>query len=64
MALCTLTDRWKRSKQCEASGRSQHEDDLLGLVVDHGLRCDSASEAACVQKWVSDLGNVVCLLAK
>ncbi len=46
MALCTLADRWA----CDRGGRVQ------ALVVDHGLRPESADEAARVAGWLEGLG--------
>lgn len=46
MALVLLADRWVRAR-----GGS-----LLALTVDHGLRPESAAEAACVGDWLAARG--------
>jgi len=43
MALCLLADRWARAR-----GGA-----IVGLIVDHGLRPESASEARQVAAWLS-----------
>lgn len=48
MALALLLDRW-----CRTEGRS-----FTALVVDHGLRAESASEAAMVADWLAGRGIV------
>jgi len=46
MALCVLADAWARRR----GGR------VVALTVDHGLRSDSATEAAVVGGWMGTLG--------
>lgn len=46
MALCSLADGWARGR----GGRVQ------ALTVDHGLRPESADEAACIAGWLGGLG--------
>ncbi len=46
LALCVLADEWAR----ERGGA------IVGLTVDHGLRPDSAAEAAIVRRWLAALG--------
>ncbi|KAG8058676.1 hypothetical protein GUJ93_ZPchr0002g23952 [Zizania palustris] len=64
MALCVLAAAWKRKA---GEGRKDEEegaspgfvDGLLGVVVDHGLRTESAEEAQLVRDWVRGMG-VMC----
>lgn len=53
MALCVLATHWW---QHEGSTQDHKLQKLTGLVVDHGLRPDSAAEAQHVQRLVSRLG--------
>lgn len=46
MALARLANRWARRRGGE----------VVGLVVDHGLRPESAAEAATVAGWLAGLG--------
>lgn len=46
MALCLLADVWAR----------RHGGRVVALTVDHGLRSDSAAEAAAVGGWMDALG--------
>lgn len=46
LALTLLADRWARSRGGE----------ILGLVVDHGLRAESAAEACRVEAWLHARG--------
>ena len=43
LALCLLADRWARARGGAA----------FGLTVDHGLRLESAAEAAQVRRWLA-----------
>lgn len=52
LALALLTDEWART----ASGR------VTALVVDHGMRPESADEAATVCGWLSALGITATVL--
>jgi tRNA(Ile)-lysidine synthase TilS/MesJ len=68
MALCVLAAAWKKAGE----GREQEDegeggvsgfvDGLLGVVVDHGLRPESADEAQLVRDRVRGMG-VVCEIA-
>jgi hypothetical protein len=76
MALCILTARWWQQQQQEkglshsvikeaAAGMmmpllSNH---VVGMVVDHGLRPESAMEALSVQHWLARLGEFFSLFA-
>jgi tRNA(Ile)-lysidine synthase len=46
LALCLLADRWARARGGE----------VLGLTVDHGLRPESAAEAAATGAWLRARG--------
>ena len=46
LALCILADEWARERGGAA----------VGLTVDHGLRPDSAAEAATAGRWLAALG--------
>jgi len=48
MALLHLLSAWNKS--------AENWLDLTALTVDHGLRAESASEAAAVSAWARDLG--------
>ena len=63
MALCVLAAAWKK-----AVGRKAEEDEsvapgfvhgLLGVVVDHGLRLESAQEAQLVRDRVHAMGKLM-----
>ncbi|KAK6137044.1 hypothetical protein DH2020_029213 [Rehmannia glutinosa] len=65
IALCILTAGWK-SDNCDAAaakGRSKLIDGLLAIVVDHGLRAESAEEANLVYNRVLDMG-IKCEVAR
>ena len=53
MALCLLAKQWWQGFR--ESGI--YAEKLTGIVVDHGLRPGSATEALQVQRWVSNLGQ-------
>lgn len=70
MALCVLAAAWKKAVE-GGSGRKSEEDGsvapgfvdgLLGVVVDHGLRLESAEEAQLVRDRVHGMG-VMCEIA-
>ncbi|XP_042001710.1 uncharacterized protein LOC121751062 [Salvia splendens] len=57
IALCVLTLDWKSGNSNAANkGRSRTIDGLLAIVVDHGLRTESAEEADLVRGRVLDMG--------
>lgn len=53
MALCLVAKEWW--KGFRESGVFAERP--TGIVVDHGLRPESAAEALQVQRWVLDLGQ-------
>ncbi|KAL6888126.1 hypothetical protein ACP4OV_009152 [Aristida adscensionis] len=67
MALCALAAAWKKDRKPlppeDASLASPFVDGLLGVVVDHGLRPESAHEAHLVRDRVLAMG-VRCEIAK
>ncbi|XP_047943816.1 uncharacterized protein LOC125190535 isoform X2 [Salvia hispanica] len=57
IALCVLTVDWKSGNSNAANkGKSKTIDGLLAIVVDHGLRTESAEEADLVRGRVLDMG--------
>lgn len=61
IALCVLTLGWKSGNtDGSKDGRSKPGDGLLAIVVDHGLRTESAEEANIVRHRVIDMGNFDC----
>ncbi|KAI3443806.1 hypothetical protein Pfo_000471 [Paulownia fortunei] len=57
IALCVLTAGWKSDDfDAATKGRSKLIDGLLAIVVDHGLRTESADEANLVYNRVLDMG--------
>ncbi|KAL6629450.1 hypothetical protein ACP70R_029215 [Stipagrostis hirtigluma subsp. patula] len=71
MALCVLAAAWKKEAEGGARRKAREEgpvasgfvDGLLGVVVDHGLRPESAEEAQLVRDRVLGMG-VMCEIAK
>jgi len=68
MALCVLAAAWKKAAGRKAAGEegsdaSAFVDGLLGVVVDHGLRPESADEARLVCDRVRGMG-VECEIAR
>ena len=64
MALCVLAAAWKKAAGRKAAGEegsdaSAFVDGLLGVVVDHGLRPESADEARLVCDRVRGMGNLI-----
>ncbi|KAK4415503.1 tRNA(Ile)-lysidine synthase [Sesamum alatum] len=57
IALCILAAGWKSDNfDAAANGRSKFIDGLLAIVVDHGLRKESAEEANLVYHRITDMG--------
>ncbi|KAK8970471.1 hypothetical protein KSP40_PGU008837 [Platanthera guangdongensis] len=56
MALCVLTAGWKSDGLVGKGSSSGYIDGLLGIVVDHRLRPESAEEATIVQERVIKMG--------
>jgi hypothetical protein len=76
MALCILTARWwQQQQQVKGLSHSVIEEaaagmmmpllsnHVVGMVVDHGLRPESAMEALSVQHWLARLGEFFSLSA-
>lgn len=62
MALCVLTTAWKKAAARKAGDEEgAFVDGLLGVVVDHGLRPESADEAQLVRDRVRGMGNLISL---
>ena len=66
MALCVLATAWKKAAGRKAGDEedpvaSAFVDGLLGVVVDHGLRPESADEARLVRDRVRGMGNLMYL---
>lgn len=67
MALCVLAAAWKKAEEGvsgtkageEGAAASGFVNGLLGVVVDHGLRPESAEEAQLVRDRVHGMGNLV-----
>ncbi|KAM0020791.1 putative tRNA(Ile)-lysidine/2-thiocytidine synthase, rossmann-like alpha/beta/alpha sandwich [Helianthus debilis subsp. tardiflorus] len=58
MALCLLAANWKTNGLNAASRvNSGFVDGLLAVIVDHGLRAESKSEAEMVQNRVLKMGT-------
>lgn len=71
MALCVLAAAWKKAEEGvsgtkageEGAAASGFVNGLLGVVVDHGLRPESAEEAQLVRDRVHGMG-VMCEIAR
>ncbi|CAN6456452.1 unnamed protein product [Victoria cruziana] len=63
MALCLLTSAWKAAGLGGVDKSSGYIDGLLAIVIDHGLRAESAAEANHVHGLVSRMG-VRCEVAR
>ncbi|EPS66935.1 hypothetical protein M569_07840, partial [Genlisea aurea] len=64
VALCILTAGWKcGNHDASTSLRSNPVDGLLAVVVDHGLRNESAEEAHIVSGRITDMG-IKCEVAR
>ncbi|KAL1832616.1 hypothetical protein ACET3Z_002267 [Daucus carota] len=61
MALCVLAAHWK--KQGLSSGSPDLIDGILGIIVDHGLRSESDTEAKLVQRRLVKMG-ISCEIAR
>jgi hypothetical protein len=64
MALCVLATAWKKAAgrkpaDEEGFGSSAFVDGLLGVVVDHSLRPESADEARLVRDRVRGMGILI-----
>ncbi|XP_044419362.1 uncharacterized protein [Triticum aestivum] len=63
-ALCVLTAAWKKAAEGRSGRKSEgFVEGLLGVVVDHGLRLESADEAQLVRDRVHGMG-VMCEIAR
>lgn len=57
MALCVLAADWKKDGLSSATKDSgKFIDGMLAIIVDHGLRAESESEAKLVQRRVLNMG--------
>ncbi|KAL3621706.1 hypothetical protein CASFOL_034366 [Castilleja foliolosa] len=63
IALCVLTAAWKSDNFDAGKERKKSVDGLLAIVVDHGLRSESAEEANLVYNRVLDMG-IKCTVAR
>ncbi|GER41928.1 tRNA(Ile)-lysidine synthase, partial [Striga asiatica] len=64
IALCVLTAAWKCNKFNAADKqRNKSTNGLLAIVVDHGLRVESAEEASIVYNRVQDMG-IKCVVVR
>ncbi|KAL0308616.1 UNVERIFIED_CONTAM: tRNA(Ile)-lysidine synthase [Sesamum radiatum] len=64
IALCILVAGWKSNNfDAVADRRSKFIDGLLAIVVDHGLRKESAEEANLVYRRITDMG-IKCEVAR
>ncbi|KAL0339061.1 UNVERIFIED_CONTAM: tRNA(Ile)-lysidine synthase [Sesamum angustifolium] len=64
IALCILVAGWKSNLfDAVADRRSKFIDGLLAIVVDHGLRKESAEEANLVYRRITDMG-IKCEVAR
>lgn len=66
MALCVLAAAWKKAVERKSEDKGSvapgFVEGLLGVVVDHGLRLESAQEAQLVRDRVHAMG-VMCEIA-
>lgn len=57
MALCVLAADWKKEALSSATKDSKEFiDGMLAIIVDHGLRAESQTEAKVVQRRVLNMG--------
>lgn len=57
MALCVLAADWKKEGLSSATkGSKKFIDGMLAIIVDHGLRAESETEAKVVQRRVLNMG--------
>ncbi|XP_074338784.1 uncharacterized protein LOC141676963 isoform X3 [Apium graveolens] len=64
IALCVLAADWKKAGLSSATKNSKELiDGMLAIIVDHGLRAESETEAKLVQRRVLNMG-IMCEIAR